>query len=340
MTFTLTKPFPRLWSLEAGIAMVVTDLHGDWDAYRRYRDRFVDLQANDRADSLIFTGDLIHSENPDKPDKSLEIVLDVMALQASYGSAIIYLCGNHEIPHIYGISLAKGERVYTPAFEAILSKSQTRAEVMALFDSLPFYLRTRAGVTLAHAGASTPFVKPENALTLFNWSHQDLLAWADEILTSEDIESLRTGYARFQQAPSYEAMAQYYLAVSGPDDPRYNDLLRGFIATSHPTFDGLLWPALFTRCEKEYGLADYRIFSNAMLQEVAVDFSPQRVLVAGHITMRGGAQLITESHLRLASAHHATPREAGQYLLFDTAQPVDRVEGLLPGLGSVYRSTP
>jgi hypothetical protein len=49
--------------------------------------------------------------------------------------------------------------------------------------------------------------------------------------------------------------------------------------------------------------------------------------------------LITESHLRLASAHHATPREAGQYLLFDTAQPVDRVEGLLPGLGSVYRTT-
>jgi hypothetical protein len=340
MTFTLTKPYPRLWTLEAGVAMVVTDLHGDWEAYRRYRDRFVDLQANGRADCLIFTGDLIHMENPDEPDKSLEIVLDVMALQASYGSAIIYLCGNHEMPHIYGISLAKGERIYTPAFEAILSQSQQRAEVIALFDSLPFYLRTRAGVMLAHAGASVPFAKPENALTLFNWSHQDLLAWADEVLASEDVESLRTGYARFQQAPSYEAMAQYYLAVSGPDDPRYNDLLRGFIATSHPTFDNLLWPALFTRCEKEYGLADYSIFLNAMLQEVAVDFSPQRVLVAGHITMRGGSRFITERHLRLASAHHATPREAGQYLLFDTAQPVERVEDLLPGLGSVYRFTP
>jgi hypothetical protein len=339
MTLTFTKSYPRLWTLEAGVAMVVTDLHGDWDAYRRYRDRFVDLQANGRANCLIFTGDLIHPENPDEPDKSLEIVLDVMALQASYGSAIIYLCGNHEMPHIYGISLARGERVYTPAFEVALNESQTRAEVMALFDSLPFFLRTRAGVTLAHAGASTPFAKPENALILFNWSHQDLLAWADEVLTSEDIESLRAGYARFHQAPSYEAMAQYYLAISGPDDPRYNDLLRGFIAASHPTFDSLLWPALFTRCEKEYGLADYRIFSNAMLQEVAVDFSPQRVLVAGHITMRGGSQVITESHLRLASAHHATPREAGQYLLFDTAQPVDRVEGLLPGLGSVYRTT-
>ena len=100
MTFTVTKPYPRLWSLEAGTAMVVTDLHGDWDAYRRYRDRFVDLQANGEADCLIFTGDLIHRENPDEPDQSLEMVLDVLALQASYGPAIIYLCGNHELPHI------------------------------------------------------------------------------------------------------------------------------------------------------------------------------------------------------------------------------------------------
>ena len=37
MPFTLTKPYARLWSLDAGVAMVVTDLHGDWEAYARYR---------------------------------------------------------------------------------------------------------------------------------------------------------------------------------------------------------------------------------------------------------------------------------------------------------------
>ena len=61
MATTLTKPYPRLWSIEAGRVMVVTDLHGDWDAYRRYRDCFVDLRSKNLADWLIFTGDLIHS---------------------------------------------------------------------------------------------------------------------------------------------------------------------------------------------------------------------------------------------------------------------------------------
>ena len=38
MPLQLTKTYPRLWSLEAGVAMVVTDLHGDWDRYVGYRD--------------------------------------------------------------------------------------------------------------------------------------------------------------------------------------------------------------------------------------------------------------------------------------------------------------
>ncbi len=336
MTFTLTKPFPRLWSLEAGVAMVVTDLHGDEDAYRRYRDRFVDLQAKGQADCLIFTGDLIHRENPVEPDKSVEIVLDVIALQAHYGQAIIYLCGNHEMPHIYGISLAKGDKVYTPTFEAALSSSQRRTEVISLFDSLPFYVRTRAGVTLTHAGAPAASADPTTAPQIFNWSHQSLLAQADQTLATEDAAALRSGYAKLQHAP-YDLLAQHFLAVSSPTDPRYNDLLRGFLVGNVPLFNQLLWPALFTRCEQEYGLADYRIFLDALLQELSQGFYPQQVLVAGHMTIRGGYQVVAQRHLRLASAHHATPREAGHYLLFDVARPVQRVEDLLPGLGSVYQ---
>lgn len=336
MSYSLTKHFPRLWSLDAGLVMVVTDLHGDWEAYQRYRDRFVALQAQGQADCLIFTGDLIHSENPAEPDKSVEIVLDVMALQASYGQAIIYLCGNHEMPHIYGISLTKGDKVYTPPFEAALSRSQRRAEIMALFDSLPFYLRTRAGVTLAHAGAPAAIANPAAAPQIFNWNHQTLLAQADQTLATGNVAALRDGYARMQHAP-YDLLASHYLAVSGPADPRYNDLLRGFLASSLPGFDQLLWPALFTRCEQEYGLADYRIFLEALLQELSAGFYPQQVLVAGHMTIRGGYQLVAQRHLRLASAHHARPREAGHYLLFDAAQPVRGVEDLLKRLGSVYR---
>jgi hypothetical protein len=314
--------------------MVVTDLHGDWDAYQRYRDCFVDLHAAGRADCLIFTGDLIHREDGG-PDQSLEIVQDVMALQSKYGQAVICLCGNHEMVHIYGISLAKGNQVFTPAFEAALSRCGCRPEVIALFDSLPFYLRTPAGVVITHAGAAAPMAEPGKAQQLFNWDHQQFLAWADKIMMTEDIEALRRGYARMSGLP-YEQLADHYLAVSGPDDPRYDDLLRGFLATSQPLFDQLLWPALFTRCEHEYGRTDYAIFLDALLQELSIDFSPQQILIAGHISINGGHKIIAKRHLRLASAHHAIPRKAGQYLLFDTAEPVLEPKNLVAGLRSVY----
>jgi hypothetical protein len=336
MGYKLKKSFPRLWSMEEGVAMVVTDLHGDWDVYRRYRDRFVDLHAGGQADCLIFTGDLIHREDPIAPDKSVEIVLDVMDLQSRYGDAVIYLCGNHELPHIYAITLSKGSRVYTPAFEDVLNKCGCRDDVIAFFDSLPFFLRTCAGVTLTHAGASTPFATPANASKIFDWSHQDLLAWAENILRPEDLESLQKGYAHFQGGVSYEEMSKYYLGVSGPDDPHYNDLLRGFFASSQPEFDSLIWPVLFTRCEREYGFTDYGIFLVAMLKEISVDFSPQHVVVAGHMPIHGGHQIITRNHLRLASGPHASPQEAGAYLLFDVGKSIERIEDLLSGLGSVY----
>lgn len=335
MPFSLNKTYPRLWTLESGIAMVVTDLHGDWDAYRRYRDRFVALRANGQADCLIFTGDLIHAEEP-AADKSLDIVLDVLNLQSAYGEAIIYLSGNHELPHIYGINLAKGQRIYTPDFEKALTQTRARDQVLSLFDSLPFYIRTKAGISVAHSGASAFMTISANVTRLFNWSHQELLAWADEMLAPEDLAALRNGYAKMHEGIPYQTLAQYYLSVSGPDDPRYNDLLRGFIASSHPHFDQILWSALFTRCEREYGNTDYAIFLEAMLRHLSEGFVPQRLLVAGHITIKGGYQIIAKYHLRLASAHHATPREAGQYLLVDTARPVHDVKELLNGLGTVY----
>ncbi len=65
MPFALTKTSQRRWLLDFGVAMVVTDLHGDWEAYARYRDRFVELLAAGRADCLVFAGDLIHREPGD-----------------------------------------------------------------------------------------------------------------------------------------------------------------------------------------------------------------------------------------------------------------------------------
>ena len=331
MAFRLTKGYPRLWSLDAGVAMVVTDLHGDWDAYACYRDRFVALHAAGQADCLIFTGDLIHREPDAGQDRSLDMVLDILALRERYGDAIIYLCGNHELPHLYGFVLSKGDTEYTPGFEAALSESGRRDHILALFKSLPFFIRTVAGVSIAHAGASGPLADRAQAVRLFDWDHQVLRAWAEERLAEGDRAELRSGYAKLSGESSYEALARRYLAVSDPADPRYDDLLRGFFITAHPDFR-IIRSALFARCEQEDGEEAYTAWLAAGLEGLSAGYAPQRLLVAGHMATPGGYTIVAARHLRLASGAHAHPAASRAYLLFDTARSIESIDELLAGL--------
>jgi hypothetical protein len=309
--------------------MVVSDLHGDWNAYRRYRDRFIRLFGTGRAKHLVFLGDFIHRESSPDQDKSMEIVLDLIALQHSLGPRLICLCGNHELTHIYNIPLSKNKHQYTSRFEAALGEH--RAEVLSFFDSLPFYVRTQAGVMMTHAGAPAAIAEPAYAGHLFNWSHRALLSEADDLLAKQDVKALRAAYSRMHGL-TYDQLAKHFLAVSSSDDPRYDDLLRGFLATNGNKLFDVLWEALFTRCEHDYGRANYAIFVDALLKELSRDFYQQEFLVAGHVRIEGGHQTVVNRHLRVASASNAIPREAGEYLLFDASEPVNTMDALLKRL--------
>jgi hypothetical protein len=312
--------------------MVVTDLHGDWDDYCRYRERFLALHAEGQADYLIFTGDLIHSEGPPESDRSLDILLDLLALRETLGERLIYLLGNHEMPHLYGITLAKGNHVYTPRFEAALGVH--RPAILSLFDSLPFYVRTQSGVALCHAGASAEMSRPEVAARVFDYSHQRVREAVEAALPRDQRPALRERIGQLNEE-SYDELVRVLLGVSRPDDVRYDDLLIGYLVQSHPDFD-TLWDALFNRNERQYGPRDYAIFLDVLLKELSVDHHKQEVLVAGHVPCRGGYTVVAERQLRLASGVHAHPHSAGQYLLFDTARPVRTPQELLAGLESVY----
>jgi hypothetical protein len=330
----LTQPhdWARVVNLEAGTAMVVTDLHGDWDTYARYRDRFLALHARGQADYLIFTGDLIHGQGEPYQDRSLEIVLDILALRSTLGERLIYLLGNHELPHIYGIILQKGEQVYTPPFEAALGEH--RAVVISLFESLPFYVRTKSGVAITHAGAAAEMSRPSAAARVFNFSHRRALDEAAGALPQEERPALRGGFGKLS-GEDYDTMARTYLAVSGPDDPRYDDLLVGFLASTLPEFE-LLWAALFTRNEQQYGESNYAIFLDALLRDLSVGFHRQEVLVTGHIPCRDGYTLVARRQLRLASGAQVRPLRAARYLRFDAESRVQHVDELLPRLESVF----
>jgi len=314
--------------------MVVTDLHGDYDVYCRYRDHFFQLRADGKADTLLFCGDLIHHDGPADTDGSLPIVLDVLRLREELGEHLIVLLGNHEMPHLYGVTLAKGRSVYTPRFESAMGQ-QHRAKILAFLDGLPFFVRTRAGVSVAHAGASRAAATAFDVLA--DYSHADELAKVDELLEGEDRASLRAGVEKLA-GQSYDELVLENLGPSAMRPDRYDELLRGlYIGAASEAFD-LLWEALMNKNEGEHTLENYESLLMALLGNLSEGYTIQHTLVSGHITVRGGHAIIGKRQLRLASWAHATPREAGQFLLFNADWPLAGIEEVLEGLGSVFES--
>lgn len=315
--------------------MVVTDLHGDREAFDRYVRRFRELYEAGDAQRLILLGDLIHGYGPPEQDGSLRMVLDVIALQAEYGAdTVIMLLGNHEMPHIYGVSLFKGDMAFTPRFEHSMGKH--RAQIIDFFERLPFFVRTGAGVLLGHAGPAAEVIEQVDALCAYD--HRAILERANAVLAqSDDLDLLYRHYGQVHNV-RYDDAAREMLAVSGPDDLRYTHLLRAFIVAQQDRDFALLWDALFTQNESGMSPLVYGEVTQEFLRAWSAGTpGPQRVMVSGHIvTPAGGQELVNRQHLRISSAAHARPREAGVYLLLDCAKPVRSALDLAGGLGSVF----
>lgn len=325
--------FPRVISFDSGITMVVTDLHGDWRLYERYRELFLALYEQGLAQRLIFTGDLLHHIGPEEEDRSLGIILDLMALQKQLPNTIFMLLGNHELPHLYHIPLSKGDYALTPRFEAALGSQRQR--VMDWLEALPFYARTRAGVALCHAGAFPKAMESDALMQLLFWSHRALLAESAMRVPEEARHALREELGRLLGIP-YPTLARTYLAVTDIKDPRYDDFLLGQIVASDSRFDDL-WSAFFTRNEREYGEEHYGMMLTALLAQLSQGYASQRILVTGHLTCRNGYRILADDRqLRLASGIHAEPLSSCRYLLFDAGRPLMRASELLPGLGNVF----
>ncbi len=314
--------------------MIVTDLHGDRDAFDRYITHFRNLHAAGEVQRLILLGDLIHGYGTTDEDFSLSMTLDVIALQEEYGADnVIMLLGNHEMPHIYGVQLFKGAHEFTPRFERAMGPHRHR--IIDFFKGLPFYARTAGGVLLTHAGPAHEILNRMDELTTFD--HDAALDAADLILAqTDDLDALYQQYSN-AYGRSYAADAARFLAVHDPDDPRYTHLLRATVISREPQFQ-LLWDALFTQCEIGLNEIAYVQVTREFLAAFSVGApAPLQVVISGHIVVpMGGHVMINRMHFRLASAAHARPREAGRYLLLDCAQKIGAANTLIAGLGTVF----
>ena len=322
----------RFLDLSAGRVMVVTDLHGDYAAYCRYRDRFFALQAAGQADYFLLAGDYLHTVTPQETDGSLEIVLDLLQLRQALGRALVVLLGNHELPHLYGITISKGSLVYGPRFERAMGPH--RSNILEFFDSLPFYVRTQAGAAIAHAGACEPAATLGGLRQLREYSHQAELEKVESFLGDQDRASLRAGLGKLSDQPYADLVAEQ-LGVTDPADSRYDDVLRGVLVTSLSSAFQIVWEALFNKNEDEYGELKYSRILKAFLNSLSEGYVTQHALISGHVAVVGGHQIVAGRQLRLASWTHANPVQAGEYLLFDAGRPIKGVEDLLSGVHSL-----
>lgn len=316
---------PRLVHIPDGTAMVVTDLHGNGNVFDTIIERFRDYRASGTVDRLVLCGDLIHGYGDADQDASLRMILDIIDLQADLGTdTVMMLMGNHEMPHVYGVTLAKGNLEFTGRFEHALSESGERDKVDAFLRSLPFYASTEAGVLLTHAGATPAITAPDEAERALTFDHDALLQLAED--------RLQNGYdlAELKADKSYLKQVTHYLAVSGVDDPRYHHLLRGHLLSQTEEEFQFLWDVLFAYNERGYALSAYEIILLHFLEAISAHApAEQRIVLSGHISVQGGHSVVTKQHLRLASYAHATPKDAGQYLLLDCAAPVERAYELV-----------
>jgi len=322
----------RVVDIDAGVVMVVTDLHGDWALYCRYRDMFLNLRAQGLAETWVLTGDFIHTEGPADTDHSLDIVLDLLALRDEVGPNLVVLLGNHEFPHIYPFVLSKGDYDYTPRFEHAMGPH--RDAIVNFFDGLPFFVRTRAGVSLCHAGAFPEAHNPAALARLRTFSHQGLKHKVAQFLP-ENLEEIRVAIEKMMDE-AYDGLVWKYFAVTGPGDARYYDYVISQYAMARPEFE-LLWSALFSRNELDYGEIAYVAHLNKLLAWLSEGYAPQNVMVTGHMRCRDGYRVVAGGRqLRLASGEHARPYESARYLLFDAGKPVAHARELLSGLGNVF----
>ncbi len=329
----------RVLDLTDGVVMVVTDLHGDGEAYNAYRDAFLRLREQGKVDRLIFCGDLVHGIGPAHADRSLYMLLDVIRLQEEYGTdTVVLLLGNHELPHLYGFPLSRGGVDYTPRFEAALTAagSTVREQILGLIDRLPFFVRTAAGVMLAHCGAAPLAAMPGNRDTLMAFDHQQIIGQVDRTLASDNPEELRREYERMTGL-NYNQAAQYYLGVTSAADPRYLLLLRNLLWNRDHAGFNLLWDTLFTRNEQGMNEDVYDKVLTQFLDTWSKDApARQSWLISGHIPVRGGYQVVCEKQLRLASWAHANPHQDGLYLMFDSGAVNESMADLTEGLRSVW----
>lgn len=90
------------------------------------------------------------------------------------------------------------------------------------------------------------------------------------------------------------------------------------------------------QCESEFGKREYGEIVNGMLKFFSQGFQAQKFLIAGHMNVSGGYEIVGENHFRFASGKHAHPLDAGCYLVVRMDERMARIGDLVENLYRVF----
>jgi hypothetical protein len=264
--------------------LVAADIHGNWESYQQVLGRFDAMKRSSSIDLLVFTGDLIHGY-PGYPDESVKILDDLMEKK---DDKIISILGNHELMHIYHMSVGKGDLEFVPGFEAKIK--QDRSKYIGFMKNMAYAVRTSGGVTINHTGAS-PVTHPqfsEDFRAIVGAPHLEFMKWLKHDNVLDQLARL---------AARSKAIIMPY---QNPD--KYYDPAIGQ-ALHNSNIGEYLWATFFNKNENEFGQEMYNEMTDAYLKEMGSDGLAQRILISGHVGVPHGSQIVNDKQLRLGIAH-------------------------------------
>lgn len=344
----------KVIDIDSGTWMVVADIHGDLEDYKRIKDIYHQKKESGELNGLIFAGDMIHSYCEE--DKSKEITDDLINLTKE-DKNIHVLLGNHELAHIYNFTFAREGKEVTSNFEIAIKDN--REKYIEFFKSLPLYVRTQGGVVISHAGASKEVSRLDRLEDLIELNHDDILKENMEdsdkgfnTLTIKQKEEFKKNLEQHLYGMPYEEALKRFRGVDAKGKEKYESLLQGeFFHKSHlfqrhsgeeemPNLD-MVWllDMLFNGNENTYSRSDYLDIINKFLAKMSEDYTAQRFLVSGHIHKEAGFDNFEDKQLRIDSSAEVANPTAKSFLIIDANKTYFSVQELAENLCSLYPET-
>lgn len=335
----------KIIDLDSGKYMIVADLHGNLQDYERTKEIYQKRKEASEVKGLIIAGDFVHAY--EGKDESKEIVDDLIKFTQE-DSNVHVLLGNHEFLHVYNFLFFKGNfDEFTHRFE--LAIKDDREKYINFFKSLPLYIRTKGGVLISHTGASKEVNKLERLEDIIGLNHDEIIKENMEdpddgfnTLTSKQKEEFKKSLEERFGMP-YEEVLKKTRGIDSEDKERYESLLQGEYFKrrdksgkfENPDAMWLL-DILCNGNEGQYGNFDYLIIINEFLEKLSEGYTPQNLIISGHIHSRAGFDVFEDMQLRIISGAEIIDPAAKSFVVIDTGKKYSCARELADNIHSLY----